>query len=50
MDLIPLLFLVDMVDTDDTRRTTSRVWHKLPTDEVTIINRYINSQLPVIFY
>ena len=41
MDLISSLFLVVMVDTDDTprtihdgRRTTPRVWHKLPTGEL----------------
>ena len=28
-----------MVDTDDTRRTTPRVWHKLPTGELKIKNR-----------
>ena len=26
-----------MVDTDDTRRTTPRVWHKLPTGELKMI-------------
>ena len=41
MDLISELFLVVMVDTDgvqrttnDGRRTTPRVWHKLPTGEL----------------
>ena len=41
MDLIAQLFLVVMVDTDDTRHTTDDgrhtmpgVWHKLPTGEL----------------
>ena len=41
MDLISQLFLVVMVDTDNTqhttdddRRTSPRVWHKLPTGEL----------------
>ena len=41
MDLLALLFLVVMVDTDDTRRTmdygrqtTPGVWHELPTGEL----------------
>ena len=42
MDLIAYIFLVVMVDTDDTQRiihdgrwTTPGVWHKLPTGELT---------------
>ena len=50
MDLIASSFLVVMVDTDDTRRTmdnrrrtTSGVWHKLPTGEVKMImSLYVN--------
>ena len=42
MDLIASLFLVVLVDTDDTRRTTDarqRVWHRpnLPTGELKML-------------
>ena len=32
--MISQLFLIVMVDTDDTRQTTPQVWHKLPTGEL----------------
>ena len=38
MNLIASLFLIVMVDTDDGRRTTPGVWHKLPTGELKNIN------------
>ena len=45
MDLIAKLFLVVMVDTDDTRQamddlrwTTPGVWHKLPTGELKLFS------------
>ena len=34
MDLIAELFLVVIVDTDNTRQTRSGVWHKLPTGDL----------------
>ena len=34
MDLITELFLVVIVDTDNTRQTTRGVWHKLPPGEL----------------
>ena len=34
MDLIAELFLVVIVDTDNTRQTTAVVWHRLPPGEL----------------